>query len=64
MMLTAINNLLTLAMALAGLASVSVLANEVQNSVLPRMGHPVRCGLHSRVWADHRPPKSGVYTYP
>lgn len=64
MMLTALQSLLILAMAFVCFASVSVLANEAQNSVLPRMVHAVRCGLHSRAWADHRPPKPGVYMFP
>ena len=64
MMLTVLHNLLTLAMAFVCVASVSVLANENQNSVLPRTAHPVRCGLYSRIRADHRPPKPGAYMSP
>ena len=64
MMLTALHNLLILAMTFVCVASVSVLANENQNSMLLRMVHPVRCGLHSRIRADHRPPKPGAYMSP
>ena len=64
MMLNVLYNLLILATVFAGVASVCLLANENQNSVLHRTVHAVRCGLHSRVRADHCPPKSGVYMSP
>ena len=61
MMLTALHNLLVLAMVFVCVASISVLVEENKNSVLPRTVHAVCCGLHSRIRADHRPPKPGAY---